>query len=260
MARAKPRPPPTECSKMQPKRHTMRIPLGKGNDAQTLVLEYDPLAVYAPTAYSSVLLVRNIDVQPDDVALDLGTGSGVYAVGIALRGARRVVAVDIHESALETAQHNAELNDVSARIQFRRGSMFDPIGDDEKFSLIVSNPPCLPDPGDIDLMIPGTIMLSGPDGAHHATVLLEQGPAHLLPEGRIVFVYPSTSNPRKIFGLLDQHYKYDILAEIDIPFYLHFLELWDYLRDLKAQDISEFHEKAGVPYRTYWLIEARPKP
>lgn len=244
---------------MKPKRHTMRIPLGKGSDAQKLLLEYDPLTVYAPTAYSSVLLMHNVDVRPDDTALDLGTGSGVYAVGIALRGAQRVVAVDIHESALETALYNAELNGVSDRIQFRRGSMFEPIGDDEKFSLILSNPPCLPDPGDMDLIIPGTIMLSGPDGARHATILLERGPEHLLPGGRIVFVYPSTSNPRKIFGLLDRRYEYDILAEIEIPFYLHFLELWDYLRDLKAQGLCEFHERAGVPYRTYWLIEARPK-
>ncbi len=247
---------------MDSKWHTMHIPLeaGKGDSAaRQLVLEYDPLTVYAPTAYSSVLLVRNVDVRPDDVALDLGTGSGVYSIGIALRGARQVVAVDTHESALETARHNAKLNGVSARIQFRRGSMFDPIGDDEKFSLIVSNPPCLPDPGDIDLVIPGTIMLSGPDGARHGTLLLEQGPSYLSPGGRIVFVYPSTSNPRKIFGLLDQWYEYEILVEIEIPFYLHFLELWDYLETLKAQGISEFHEKAGVPYRTYWLIKARPK-
>jgi len=241
------------------KQHIMHIPLGEDDHAPSLTLEYDPLAVYAPTAYSSVLLARNVDVRPDDVALDLGTGSGIYAVGIALRGAHRVVAVDIHESALETARHNAELNGVLERIEFRRGSMFEPIGADEKFSLIVSNPPCLPDPGSIDLIIPGTIMLSGPDGTRHATTLLERGPAHLSPNGRILFVYPSTSNPRKIFGLLDRLYKYDILAEIEIPFYLHFLELWDYLRDLKARGICEFHEQAGVPYRTYWLIRAQPK-
>ncbi|OQY17495.1 MAG: hypothetical protein B6I35_14535 [Anaerolineaceae bacterium 4572_32.2] len=245
---------------MKPERHTMHIPLGEDAPSPSLLLEYDPLTVYAPTAYSSVLLIRNLEVHPDDVALDLGTGSGVYATGIAVRGARRVVAVDIHESALETAQRNAALNGVSERIDFRRGSMFEPIAADEKFSLIVSNPPCLPSPpGDIDLIIPGTIMLSGSDGTHHATILLEQGPAHLLPGGRIVFVYPSTSNPRKIFGLLDRDYEYDIQAEIEVPFYLHFLELWDYLRDLKVQGISEFYEESGVPYRTYWLIEARPR-
>jgi len=238
--------------------HTMTIPLG-GDGGPDLVLEYDPYRIYAPTAYSSVLLMRNLSVAPDDTVLDLGAGSGVYAVGAAVLGASRVVAVDIHESALETARHNAELNGVLDRIVFCQGSMFEPISDDDKFSLILSNPPCLPDPGNADLLIPGTIMLSGANGTHHATVLLEQGRDHLLPGGRIVFVYPSTSNPRKIFGLLDEHYDYDIQAEIDIPFYLHFLELWEYLRTLRSQGLCDFHEKAGVPYRTYWLIEARPK-
>jgi len=237
----------------------MQLPLRRESWEPQLTLEYDPFQVYAPTAYSAVLLLRNLRVEPDDVGLDLGTGTGVFAVGAAMLGARHVTAVDIHQSALETARHNAELNGVADRIDFRRGSMFDPIGADEKFSLVTCSPPCLPDPGDVDLLIPGTIMLSGPDGTRHATMLLEQGPRYLLPGGRIVFVYPSTSNPRKVFGLLDQHYEYDILAEIEIPFYLHFLELWEYLENLKAQRLCEFHEKAGVPYRTYWLFEARPK-
>jgi release factor glutamine methyltransferase len=239
--------------------HTMRIPLEKDGQRHVVTLEYDPLQVYAPTAYSSVLLVRNVDVAPDDVALDLGTGSGIYAVGVAVYGARRVVAIDASETALQTARHNAELNRVADRINFRRGSMFEPVGNDEKFSLIVSNPPCLPDPGRIDLTIPKQIMLSGSDGSYYATILLEQAPDYLMPGGRVVFVYPSTSNPAKIFSLLDRFYQYDVLAEIEIPFYLHFLELWDYLDNLRAQGLCQFHEKAGVPYRTYWLIKAQVK-
>lgn len=244
---------------MSGKLHSMRIPLSRDGEEEGpfITLEYDPLQVYAPTAYSSVLLVRNVDVRPDDVVLDLGTGSGVYSIGIAVRGARRAVAVDIHETALETARRNAELNGVLDRITFLHGSMFEPV--EGKFSLIVSNPPCLPNPGDPDLLIPGTIMLSGTDGTHHATALLERGPDYLLPGGRIVFVYPSTSNPRKIFDLLDRHYAYDVLAEIEIPFYLHFLELWDYMRELQVQGLSDFELKHGVPYRTYWLIRAQPK-
>jgi len=244
---------------MTTKWHRMSISLAQQGRALPLTLEYDPLEVYAPTAYSSVLLVRNVEVKPGDAALDLGTGSGVYSIGIALLGASRVVAVDRSETALETARRNAQLNGVADRVDFRLGSMFEAVHSDEKFSLIVSNPPCLPDPGEIDLVIPGTIMLSGPDGTWHVTQLLERGPEHLAPGGRIVFVYPSTSNPRKVFGMLDQHYRYDILAEIEIPFYLHFLELWDYLQGLKDQGLCEFHEKAGVPYRTYWLIQAGPK-
>jgi HemK-related putative methylase len=239
--------------------HRMVIPLRKEGKTIEAILEYDPRQVYAPTAYSSVLLARNMQIEPGDVVLDIGTGSGVYAIAAALLGARHVVAVDISATALETARHNAVLNGVAGQIDFRQGSMFTPIRDDERFSLIVSNPPCLPDPGDFDTVIPGTIMLSGKDGTRHATMLLEESPRYLLPGGAVLFVYPSTSNPRKIFGLLDQHYTYQILVEIEIPFYLHFLELWGYLSTLREKGLSEFHEKSGVPYRTYWLIHARPK-
>lgn len=237
----------------------MHIPLHREGNVVEVVLEYDPRQVYAPTAYSSVLLARNMQVESADTVLDIGTGSGVYAIAAALLGARHVVAVDISATALETARHNAELNGVAERIDFRHGSMFTPIGADERFSLIVSNPPCLPDPGDFDTVIPGTIMLSGRDGTRHATILLEESPRYLLPGGAVLFVYPSTSNPRKIFGLLDQLYTYQILVEIEIPFYLHFLELWGYLSELREQGLSEFHEKSNVPYRTYWLIHARPR-
>jgi hypothetical protein len=112
-------------------------------------------------------------------------------------------------------------------------------------------------PGEIDLVIPGTIMLSGPDGTRHVT-LLERGPEHLTPGRRIVFVYPSTSNPRKVFGMLDQHYRYDILAEIEIPFYLHFGIVGLPARSRESGPVR-IPRKGGVPYRTYWLIQAQPK-
>lgn len=243
--------------------HTTQIPLTRNGEQLSLTLNYNPLKVYAPAAYSSVLLVRNLTVSPDDVALDIGTGTGVYAISTALLGAQKVLALDLSSDALATAAQNAENNGVREKIEFRqaqdKNEMFGPVQPGERFSLITSNPPCLPDPGAFEMILPGTIMLSGSDGSHHASVLLEEAPQYLTPEGRVVFVYPSTSNPRKIFGLLDRDYHYHILAQIEIPFYLHFLELWDYLRQLRDLGLSDWHERAGVPYRTYWLIEARPK-
>ena len=239
--------------------HSMRIPLTQNNQNHSLHLSYDPLRVYPPNAYSAVLMTRNLNVLPGDVALELGTGTGAFSIAIALMGGQKVVAVDILDDALNTAKGNAEKNGVADRIEFRKGSMFDPVNEGEKFSLIVCSPPCLPDPGPIDLIIPGQIMLSGSDGSQHGTLLIQEAPKYLAPGGRLVFVYPSTSNPRKIFGMLDQNYNYKILVEIEIPFYLHFLELWDYLASLKEQGLCDYTEQNGVPYRTYWLIEAYPK-
>ena len=238
--------------------HQMRIPLGQ--DAQpSITLEYDPDIVYAPTAYSSVLLTRNLHVNDGEVSLDLCTGTGIYAISMAMRGARHIVAVDLLAAPLAAARHNAELNRVAECIDFRQGSLFDPIAAGEKFSLIVSNPPCMPDPGTTTLQLPGETMLSGSDGSHHAEQILLHAPEYLLPGGRLVFTYPSTSNPKKIFKLLDERYEFEILSQIETPFYMHFLELWDYLIEMKAHGLADFHEIDGVPYRTYWLIEALVK-
>lgn len=241
--------------------HSMRIPLDQ-TGKRSLHLEFDPGEIYAPTAFSSVFLIRNVDVKPDDVALDLGTGSGVYAVGTAVLGARHVTAVDLYDKPLETARHNAELNGVVDKITFCKGSMFEPLPKNQRFSLIVSNPPCMPDPGPIKnhkLTKHDSQIMAGLDGSHLPALLLEQAPQHLSPDGRVVFVQPSTSNPKRIFALLDKLYNYRILAQIEIEFALHFLEIWEYLIQLREAGLSEFYEKNGVPYRTYWLIEARPK-
>ena len=69
----------------------------------------------------SALMIPN----PVDSALDLGTGCGIQALHAA-RHARRVVATDISERALELAALNARLNGVH-NIEFRLGSLFDPV-------------------------------------------------------------------------------------------------------------------------------------
>lgn len=77
--------------------------------------------------------------------LDLGTGSGILAVTLALNlpGAA-VWAVDLSEAALETAKKNAETLKVKDRICFLKGSYFEAFAHIEPevlFNLLVSNPP-----------------------------------------------------------------------------------------------------------------------
>ena len=77
---------------------------------------------------------------PDDAprSLDLGTGCGVVALHLSLRGS--VVATDVSERALRLARANARLNGRDAHIDFRRGDLFAPVAG-ERFDLILSNPP-----------------------------------------------------------------------------------------------------------------------
>jgi methylase of polypeptide subunit release factors len=97
----------------------------------------------ASTTLSGLMMPAGVDL-----ALDLGTGCGIQALHAA-RHAKRVLATDISERALELARFNAELNGVTT-IEFRLGSLFEPVAG-ERFGHVVSNPPFVITPrgGDI---------------------------------------------------------------------------------------------------------------
>jgi methylase of polypeptide subunit release factors len=77
--------------------------------------------------------------------LDLGTGSGVQALHAAVR-AGRVTATDVNPRALRFARLTLALSGVP-EADLRQGSLFDPV-EEERFDLIVSNPPFVISPGE----------------------------------------------------------------------------------------------------------------
>ena len=72
--------------------------------------------------------------------LDICTGSGAIGVSIAKNATNvNVTMSDISENALKVAQKNAKTNEVLDKCKFIKSNMFENI--DEKFDIIVSNPP-----------------------------------------------------------------------------------------------------------------------
>ena len=76
-----------------------------------------------------------LNKMPDSV-LDMGSGTGVLAIIAEKLGAKRILAIDIEDTAVENAIENAALNDCM-NIEVRCGDV-DKI-DDEKFGLIIAN-------------------------------------------------------------------------------------------------------------------------
>lgn len=78
-------------------------------------------------------------------ALDIGTGSGAIALALVdERIAERVVALDRSGRALEQALENrSRVGFTEAVVEFRlvRGALWESVGEEERFDLIVSNPP-----------------------------------------------------------------------------------------------------------------------
>ena len=124
--------------------------------------------------------------------VDLGTGSGIVAIMLALRYPQAVVtAVDVSAAALEVARLNAERHGVS--IRFLEGDWFVPLGD-ERFDLIVSNPPYV-QAGDSHLRENGlpfepqqalTDGIGGGDGLGCIRHIVYGAPHHLQPNGELL--------------------------------------------------------------------------
>ncbi|MFV0430242.1 MAG: methyltransferase [Arachnia sp.] len=113
--------------------------LTPGLDAEPVRTRPDYVLGASP---ASLTLAQLTPREPVASALDLGTGCGVQSLHLA-RHSGRVVATDINPRALELAEFGASLS--RADIEFRAGSLFDPVAD-ERFDLIVSNPPYVMSP------------------------------------------------------------------------------------------------------------------
>lgn len=73
-----------------------------------------------PTTAMSLRMLEDLTRQwkPGWSIVDLGTGSGIFALAAKCLGARRVIAIDIDPVAISTAKANATLNRIK-RIQFK---------------------------------------------------------------------------------------------------------------------------------------------
>ncbi len=123
--------------------------------------------------------------------LELGTGSGILAVTLALElPAATIVATDVSTNALALARENSDRLGAAGRIDFRAGDLFAPAGD-ETFDLVVSNPPYVrageiaalePEVRDFD---PHGALDGGADGLDVIRRIAREAPARLAGEGAL---------------------------------------------------------------------------
>ncbi len=77
--------------------------------------------LHPTTALSLEALEEVVRIAPPDSVLDVGTGSGVLALGALMLGVPRAVGIDTDEEALRVASENARINALDRRLQLARG-------------------------------------------------------------------------------------------------------------------------------------------
>ena len=99
--------------------------------------------VLIPRFDTEVLVEEVLKISKKDKSkriLDICTGSGAIAIALKkLGGFERVDALDISDKALEVARRNA--NELDSDINFLKSDMFSSLTCENKYDIIVSNPP-----------------------------------------------------------------------------------------------------------------------
>lgn len=93
------------------------------------------------------ILAEKLAGRPPARILDLGTGSGALALGMAATfPLAQIVGVDLSADALAVARHNGERHpELATRVSWRKSDWWSALAAGETFDLIVANPPYLTD-------------------------------------------------------------------------------------------------------------------
>lgn len=152
----------------------------------------DPRAL-VPRADTEVLLEAALEEargRERPRILDIGTGSGILAVTLALElPEATILAVDRSADALALSRENADR--LGARVEFREGDLFAPFPGDP-FDVVVSNPPYVPQ-GEIERLEPEVrdheprgALDGGHDGLDLIRRIVADAPARLVPDGALL--------------------------------------------------------------------------
>lgn len=220
----------------------------------TVVLRTSPY-LFRPTLTTSILTQQLDDASVRNrTVLDLGCGIGPIAIGLAKSGAAHVYATDVMPEACELAMRNSALNQVSDRITFLPGNLFEPLGD-LRFDLIVDDVSAVSeDVARLSRWFPGAVPSGGEDGTTNTIEMLRASPRHLNPGGFLLFPVLSLSRQVRILDVARQVYG-ERLVRVDsrrIPFSADLKNNLAKLEQLQSKGLIEFWYTRNRPY---WLLE-----
>ncbi len=148
--------------------------------------------------YTSQCMAKHIKVTPEDVVLDMGTGSGIQAI-TAGQTALKVVAIDINPEAARFAWKNVRANGLE-NIVVVEGDLFTPLNKRHTFSIILFTPPYLEGKPKTDF----EYALFDSD-KELIRKFFKEAKDYMKPDGYIQMVYSSIAEPERVLKISRQH-------------------------------------------------------
>ena len=92
------------------------------------IIEIDPGMAFGSGTHETTGMCLELleeTLQGGETVIDVGTGSGILAIGAAMLGAKDILAIDIDPTAVKVAQENIEHNGLADRITAIEGNLLD---------------------------------------------------------------------------------------------------------------------------------------
>lgn len=149
--------------------------------------------VLIPRDETEILVTKAIElIKENDLktVLDVGTGSGCIACTIAKQTNTVVLGVDISSDALRIALDNVTRLGLNNHAVFRKSDLFEKVREDEKFDIIVSNPPYIPHGTILEPEVkhePAIALFAEENGLQLYRKIVSEAPEYLNPQGWLIF-------------------------------------------------------------------------
>ena len=166
--------------------------------------------IYRP-AEDTFLILKEIKNFAFGKVLDMGTGSGILALEAA-QSADSVIGVDVNERALDYARKKANFKGIK-NVQFVKSDLFSYFND-EKFDLIIFNPPYLPEDKREPL---GSALATtgGKQGYELMERFFSSVSKFLEDDGKVLVLFSSLTGQDKVHFILEERgFNFQKLAEL----------------------------------------------
>ncbi len=167
--------------------------------------------VLIPRPETELLVTKGIEIIKENnlkQVLDIGTGSGCIACTIAKRTNSTVLGVDISSDALRIALDNVTRLGINNRAVFRKSDLFSKIRAEERFDMIISNPPYIPIGTELEPELkhePSIALFAEENGLQLYRKIVSEAPNYLKEGGWLIFEL-GIGEADKVKSFMDEYF------------------------------------------------------